>query len=102
MQDLNVERIFVEQRRRGVAPVQAEATIILLDVAGPQLIAAQVEALENPGPRHDVNTLAVGDRRGGRHVLLALLVVAAAESLLPTHGPFSPVSAPEEEIISVR
>ena len=47
-----IQRIAVQHRRRSVAPVQAELSVVLLDVAHPQLFAAEVERLQDAGARH--------------------------------------------------
>ena len=78
-----------------VAPVEAEAAVVLLDVARPDLLAAEVERLEDAGAGHHPDVPAVGDRRRRRHVLLALLVVAAAERALPDGCAFGAIHRPE-------
>ena len=49
-------------------------------------VAVEVERLQDAGAGHHPHALAVGDRRRRRHVLLPLLMVAAAERPLPQHG----------------
>ena len=88
----------MQQRRRGVAPVQAEPAVVLLDVAHPQLGALEVECLEDAGAGHHPDADPVGHRRGGRHVLLALHVVAAADRPLPGHRAGVAIDAPQLEL----
>jgi len=98
VQDLHVERAVVEQRRRGVAPVQAKGTVVLLDVARPQLAAREVESLEYARPGDHPDARAVGDRRRRGHVLLALPVVASAERRLPEDGAVQAAHTPQLEV----
>ena len=97
VQHLHVERAAREQRRRGVAPVQAELAVVLLDVARPELLAAEVERLEHADAGHHPDGLAVGDRRRRRHVLLALHVVAVGERALPDDAPVPAIDRPQLE-----
>ena len=51
VQDLHVQRILVEQRRRGIAPLQAEAAVLLLDVARfHSSLPSKSNALSTPVP----------------------------------------------------
>ena len=101
VQHLDVEPVADQQRRRGVAPVEAERAVVLLDVARPQLAPGEVERLQDAGARHHPHALAVGDGRRRRHVLLAHLDVAAAERLLPQLDALLPVHAQQIQLRSV-
>ena len=98
VQHLDVERALVEQRRRRVAPVQAERPVVLLDVARPEFLAGEVERLQHAGAGHHPHARAVGDGRGRRHVLLAHLRVARAEVRLPSLGARVAVDAHEVQL----
>ena len=76
VQHLHVQRVAVQQRRRGVAELDAERAVVLLDVARPEFLAGEVEGLEDAGAGHHPDVLAVGDRRRRRHVLLVADPVA--------------------------
>ena len=91
----------MQERRVGVAPVQAEATVVLLDVAHPELVALEVERFQEAGAGHHPDRRAVGDRRGRRHVLLALLVVAGAERPLPQDVAVGSVDRPQRQLVAV-
>src|SRR5439155_9172371 len=71
-----------------------------LNVARPELLAAEVERLQDPGAGHYPDVLPVGDRRRRRHVLLPLLMIAAAERPLPDHGASVAIDAPEKQIVA--
>jgi hypothetical protein len=101
VQHLHEQRVAVQERRRGVAPVEPERAVVLLDVAGPEFLPTEIERLEDPRPSHHPDVLPVGDRRGGRHVLLALPVVAAAHRPLPHDFPRLAVDRPELELTRV-
>ena len=98
VQDLDVERSTMQQRRRGVPPVESKGTIVLLDVAHPQLFPLEVERPQHASTRHDPDRRAVGDWRRGRHVLLALHVVPAAEGTLPQDVALDAVHSPQLEV----
>ena len=101
VQDLDVERIAFEQRRRGVAPVETERAVLLLEIAGPALLAVEREPLQDPGTGHDVDALAVGHRRRRGHVVLAHRHVAGAEGPLPDHVALDPTDAPKRQVVAV-
>ena len=92
----------MQERRRGVAPVQTERAVVLLDVTHPELGALEVERLEDAGAGHHPHRRAVGDRRRRRHVLLALLVVAAAERPLPERLALLAIDRPELEVAALH
>src|SRR5207245_9907400 len=83
-----------------VAPVQPESAIVLLNVARPELSAAEVERLQDPGAGHHPDVLPVGDRRRRRHVLLPLLMIAAAERPFPDHVAGSAIDSPEKQVVA--
>ena len=97
VQHLHVQRVAQQQRRAGVSPVEPELPVVLLDVARPALLAVEREALERARPGHHPDRGAIGHRRGRRHVLLAHVVVAAAEQLLPAHGAGIAIERPQIE-----
>ena len=101
VQDFDVEMVFVEERRRRVAPVQAERAVVLLNVARPDLLAAEVERLEDARAGHHPDVRAIGDRRRRRHVLLAYLGVAGAEMGLPALGARVSIDAHEVQLGAV-
>ena len=101
MQHLHDEAVLEQQGRGGVAPVQTEAAVVLLDIALPELIALEVERLQNSGAGHHPDRLAVGHRRGRRHVLLALHVVPAAQEFLPQDRALLFVDGPEVQVAAI-
>src|SRR5262245_55449939 len=78
-----------------------EATVVLLDVARPQLFAGKVERLQNSRPSHHPDGLAVGDWRGRRHVLLLDADIAAAKALLPEWNAARAVHAPQIQVVAL-
>ena len=97
VQHLHVQRVAQQQRRAGVAPVEPELPVVLLDVARPPLLAVEREALERARACHHPDRGAIGHRRGRRHVLLAHVVVAAAEQLLPANRAGVAIERPQIE-----
>ena len=101
MQDLDEQVALVEQRRGGVAVVESELSVVLLDVAVPQRLSVQGESLEDAGSGHDKDRLAVGDRGRGGHVLLAHLDVSLTQAPLPFQLTLFAVDAPQVEVGAV-
>lgn len=64
MVDLDIQAVIVQQGSRRIAELNTESALILLKVAHPELFAAEVESLQNPGASHGPDVLTVGDRRG--------------------------------------
>src|SRR5204862_7153589 len=81
--------------------VPAEAAVVFLNVAHPELFALEIECLDDPGPCHRPDGAAVSHRRRRRHVLLLLAMVPAAERALPQHRAALAVDAPEKQIVAV-
>ena len=69
--------------------------VVFLDVSRPHFIAVEIETFQDPIPRHDTHVLSIGDRRRGRHILLAHLGVATTERLLPKNGSFGLLDTPK-------
>ena len=80
---------------------QAEAAVILLDIARPQLVASKSKPLENPGSAHDIHVLSIGDRGRRRHILLPRLDVATSQVSFPDGRALSSVHTPQIEIASI-
>jgi len=81
VQHLHVQRALVEARRRGVAPVQPEAPVVGLDVAGPDLLACEVERLQDADAGHDPHVLPVVEDTTGISSLNNLHGAVWAEDL---------------------
>ena len=99
---LNEQRVFKQERRRCISPVETELAIILLHIARPQLCAAEVERLEDAGTGHHPDVLAIGDRRRRGHVLLTHFDVAGAEMLLPDKLALCSVDTPQIQVVPLR
>ncbi len=97
VQHLHEQRVSIEQRRRSVAPLEPETPVFLLDVAHPELLAGEVEGLQDAGARHHPDVGSVGDRRRGRHVLLALPMIAVAEVPLPNRLTLRAIDGPQKQ-----
>ena len=98
VQDLDEQIAVLQQRRRRVSPIQAELAVVLLDVPHPQLFPVEIERLQDADAGHHPNGLAVGHRRRGRHVLLALDVIAARDVLLPPDPAIAAIQRPQLEV----
>src|SRR5271169_5085181 len=101
MEHLHVERILVQYGARGVAPVETELAVILLNFTAPDFVAGEIEALQNAGAGEHPDVLAVRDGRGRRHVLLSLLVIAIAQEFLPFDLRTFAVDRPEIKIAAL-
>src|SRR2546423_1686403 len=70
-------------RTRGVDPEDVEMAVVLLDVAGPELVAVAIEGDEVAGTVVEPGGLAVGDRGGGGQVVALVAHLAFADFLRP-------------------
>src|SRR5690606_28073106 len=78
--------------------LDTERAVVLLDVARPELLAAEVETLQDARAGHHPHVLAVGDRRGRRHVLLVADAVASRDRALPHDILLVAVDGPELDV----
>src|SRR5262245_46007119 len=101
VQDLNIDRAFVKQRRGTVAMIEAELAVVLPKVSNPEFLAGKIEGLYGAVAGHYPHGAPVRDWRGGRHVPLADLVIVVRDLLLPTHRAVCRVDAPEIEAPAV-
>ena len=99
VQHLHVEAVAVHQRRRCVAVVEAEAAIVGLDVALPDLGAVHRKTGEFAVAGDDPDVLAVGDRRGRSGVLLAEQFVAAVDLALPADHAVLAIERQQENLV---
>ena len=76
----------MQHRRRGVAELNAELAVVLLQVPHPEQAPGKVEAAQLAVAVDDPDALAVGDRRRRSHVLLVADAVSAPHRLLPANG----------------
>src|SRR5688572_17752687 len=91
----------MQQRGRRVAPVQAERTVVLLNVSSPKFFAVEVERLQEPRARHYPNGLAIRNRRRRRHILLSHLDVAARKRPFPQHRALIAIDGPKLQIVTL-
>ena len=99
VEDLHIQPVTLKQRRRRVAVIQSEASVVGLDIALPDLGAVHGEAGELTIAGHDPNALAVGDWRRRRGVLLAEELISAVDLLAPAHRAIFTMDGEEENLI---
>ena len=102
VQHLDVQRVFVQQRRRRVPPLQPKTSVLPLDIAHPELVACEIERFQDAGAGHHPHVAAVGHRRGRRHVLLHHARVAAAEGPFPERRAAGAIDGPQVHLAAVR
>ena len=95
VEDLHVQRVLMKERRGSVAPVQPEGPVVLLNVARPQLLAGEVERLQDAEAGEDPHVGAVRHRGRRRHVLLVDPVIAGRDRTLPLDVAACAVDGPE-------
>src|SRR2546423_1792214 len=97
----HIERVFEQEWRRRVPPVQSKFSVIFLNVASPKFVAAIIEAFQDACAGENPHALAVGDRGGRGHVLLTHLDIAATERTLPQDFRSASIDAPEGKFVAV-
>src|SRR5690606_19354567 len=102
LQNLNVERILKQQRRRGITEPQAEPAVVLPKLPLPDLVAREVETVQMAVGVEHIDALTVGNGRGRRRIMLVEPDVLAAQQTLPDEAAILLVHAPEIELLAVR
>jgi hypothetical protein len=72
-----------------------------LNISRPEFLTVEVEAFQNSGSGHDINTTTISHRRRRRHVLLPHFYIAGAEWSGPNRLALVSIDAPQEEIVTV-
>src|SRR5581483_8304208 len=90
----------MQQWCRSVAVVQSEVPVIRLNIALPDLFAAEREAGKLAVPRHDPDELTIGD--GGRRsgILFAEHLVPGIDLLLPPNRSILPIDRQQKQLVS--
>ena len=101
MEHLQVQPVAMEQRRGRVAVIEPEASVVVLNVTPPKLIAFEIETGQKTRPGQHPDVLAVGDRRWRGQVLLAVQAVARAGFTLPQDGTVFTVDRQQQQLVSL-
>src|SRR5206468_3637089 len=96
---LNVQTAAVQQRSGGVPVVQAESSVVGLNVTLPDFLAVYREAGQLAVACHDPDMLAVGDWGRRSRVLLAEELIPAVDLLLPADGTIFAVDRKKKDSI---
>ena len=96
---LNIQTVAVQQRRGGVAVVEAESSVVGLNITLPDFLAGHRETGQLAVACHDPDMLAVGDCRRRSGVLLAEELIPAVDLPLPKDGTIFAVDGEKKDFV---